>query len=275
MDRYFEAKLRLFDTLMLPDGRAILNAEDDRTPALAAASRAPVWTYALDRPADFQAEHISLSLEATRFRLRSPQGTFPVETPLLGRFNVQNLLAAFAASMALDLDPADVLKGLTSIAGVPGRLERVHAGQPFTVVVDYAHTDDALKKVLETVRQLKPKRLITVFGCGGDRDRSKRPLMGAVASRLSDVVIVTSDNPRSEDPRAIIEEIVAGAAGRLGVEPDRRRAIELALDTARPGDVVVIAGKGHEQGQEFADRKQPFDDREVARALLRSAKVQA
>jgi UDP-N-acetylmuramoyl-L-alanyl-D-glutamate--2,6-diaminopimelate ligase len=272
MDRYFEAKRRLFDTLLRPDGRAILNAEDDRTPALAAVSRAPVWTYGIDRPADFQAEDISLSLEATRFRLRAPQGVFPVETPLLGRFNVQNLLAAFAASLALDLDPRDVLAGLTSIAGVPGRLERVHAGQPFTVVVDYAHTDDALKKVLETVRQLKPKRLITVFGCGGDRDRSKRPLMGAVASRLSDVVIVTSDNPRSEPPEAILEEIQKGMNGGRGAERhaivDRRDAIARALEMARPGDAVVIAGKGHETYQQLRDRTIPFDDRQVARDVL-------
>ena len=272
MDRYFEAKRRLFDTFLRPDGRAVLNAEDDRTPALAAASRAPVWTYGIDRPADFQAEEISLSLEATRFRLRSPQGVFPVETPLLGRFNVQNLLAAFAAAMALDLDPRVALKGLTSIEGVPGRLERVHAGQLFTVVVDYAHTDDALKKVLETVRQLKPRRLITVFGCGGDRDRSKRPLMGAVATRLSDVVIVTSDNPRSEPPEAILEEIQKGMNGGRGAERhaivDRRDAIARALEMAQPGDAVVIAGKGHETYQQLRDRTIPFDDRQVARDVL-------
>src|SRR5688572_5839947 len=274
MDRYFEAKRRLFDTLMLPDGRAILNAEDDRTPALAAASRAPVWTYALDRPADFQAEDISLSLEATRFRLRSPQGTFPVETPLLGRFNVQNLLAAFAASMALDLDPADVLKGLTSIAGVPGRLERVHAGQPFTVVVDYAHTDDALKKVLETVLQLKPNRLITVFGCGGDRDRSKRPLMGEAAAQMSDEVIVTSDNPRSEDPERITLDVEVGVrrvrSDHYEIIVDRQKAIERAFQMAQPGDIVLIAGKGHENYQILRDRTIAFDDRLIAQKLLES-----
>jgi UDP-N-acetylmuramoyl-L-alanyl-D-glutamate--2,6-diaminopimelate ligase len=272
MDRYFEAKLRLFDTFLKPNGRAVLNAEDDRTPALAAASRAPVWTYGIDRPADFQAEDIALSLLSTRFRLRSPQGVFDVETPLLGRFNVQNLLAAFAASMALDLRPADVLAGLTSIEGVPGRLEHVQAGQAFTVVVDYAHTDDALKKVLETVLQLNPNRLITVFGCGGDRDRSKRPLMGAVATRLSDVVIVTSDNPRSEPPEAILEEIQKGMNGGRGAERhaivDRRDAIARALEMARPGDAVVIAGKGHETYQQLRDRTIPFDDRQVARDVL-------
>ncbi len=155
---------------------------------------------------------------------------------------------------------------------MPGRLERVHAGQPFTVVVDYAHTDDALKKVLETVRQLKPKRLITVFGCGGDRDRSKRPLMGAVATRLSDVVIVTSDNPRSEPPEAILEEIQKGMNGGRGAERhaivDRRDAIARALEMAQPGDAVVIAGKGHETYQQLRDRTIPFDDRQVARDVL-------
>jgi UDP-N-acetylmuramoyl-L-alanyl-D-glutamate--2,6-diaminopimelate ligase len=272
MDAYFAAKRRLFDTWLREDGRAVINAEDDRAPALAAASRAPVWTYAVDAPADFRAEDIDLSLEATRFVLRSPQGAFPVETPLLGRFNVQNLLAAFAASMALGLDPEDALRGLCSIAGVPGRLERVHAGQDFTVVVDYAHTDDALKKVLETVRQLGPRRLITVFGCGGDRDRTKRPLMGAVASRLSDVVIVTSDNPRSEPPEVILEEIQKGMNGGRGAERhaivDRRDAIARALEMAGPGDAVVIAGKGHETYQQLRDRTVPFDDRQVARDVL-------
>jgi UDP-N-acetylmuramyl-tripeptide synthetase len=161
---------------------------------------------------------------------------------------------------------------LTSISGVPGRLERVHAGQEFAVIVDYAHTDDALKKLLETVRQLRPRRLITVFGCGGDRDRTKRPLMGAVAARLSDVVIVTSDNPRSEPPEAIIEEIQLGMnggrkTGRLAFV-DRREAIRCALEMAKPEDAVVIAGKGHETVQVLRDRIVPFDDRQVVRELL-------
>jgi UDP-N-acetylmuramoyl-L-alanyl-D-glutamate--2,6-diaminopimelate ligase len=272
MDAYFAAKRRLFDTLLAPTGRAVINAEDDRARELAAVSRAPVWTYAVDGPADFRAEDVQLRLDATRFRLRSPLGDFAVETPLIGRFNVQNALAAFAASAALGLDPPAILRGLRAITGVPGRLERVDAGQPFTVVVDYAHTDDALKKVLETVRQLGPRRLITVFGCGGDRDRTKRPLMGAVASRLSDVAIVTSDNPRSEPPEAILEEIQKGMNGGRGAERhaivDRRDAIARALEMAGPGDAVVIAGKGHETYQQLRDRTVPFDDRQVARDVL-------
>jgi len=202
----------------------------------------------------------------------SPAGSFEVETPLLGRFNVQNLLAAFGASLALGIPPETALAGLRSLHGVPGRLERVDAGQDFTVVVDYAHTDDALKNLLETVRELAPRRIITVFGCGGDRDKTKRPLMGAVAARLSDVVVVTSDNPRSEPPEAILEEIQRGMNGRRQSErhviADRREAIARALEMAGPGDAVVIAGKGHETYQVLRDRTIPFDDRQVARHVL-------
>jgi UDP-N-acetylmuramoyl-L-alanyl-D-glutamate--2,6-diaminopimelate ligase len=272
MHAYFQAKRRLFSDLLREDGRAVINADDDRADDLRAASRAPVWTFGLDRPADFRAEDVALSLEGTRFRLVSPAGSFEVASPLVGRFNVQNLLAAFAASVALGVDPQTALVGLSSVTGVPGRLERVTGGSGFTVVVDYAHTDDALKNLLETVRELGPTRVITVFGCGGDRDRTKRPLMGAVASRLSDVVIVTSDNPRSEAPEAILEEIQRGMNGGRGAQRhaivDRREAIARALEMARPGDAVVIAGKGHETYQVLRDRTVPFDDRQVARDIL-------
>jgi UDP-N-acetylmuramoyl-L-alanyl-D-glutamate--2,6-diaminopimelate ligase len=239
---------------------------------LAASTRARVWTYSLSRPADFLAEDVVLSLEGTRFKVRTPRGLLDVISPLLGRFNVENLLAALAAALALDVDPQAALAGLTSVTGVPGRLERVQTGQDFSVIVDYAHTDDALKKLLETVRQLGPRRVITVFGCGGDRDRTKRPLMGAVAARLSDVVVVTSDNPRSEPPEAIIEQIQRGMNGgrkaeRLAIV-DRREAIRRALDMAQPQDAVVIAGKGHETTQQLRDRTVPFDDRLVVRELL-------
>jgi len=185
---------------------------------------------------------------------------------------VENVLAALGAALALGLDPETALRGISSVAGVPGRLERVVAGQDFTVVVDYAHTDDALKNLLETVRELKPRRLITVFGCGGDRDRTKRPLMGAVAARLSDVVVVTSDNPRSEPPEAILEEIQRGMNGGRRAERhaivDRREAIVRALEMAGSGDAVVIAGKGHETYQVLRDRTVPFDDRQIAREVL-------
>jgi len=272
MDSYFAAKRILFEEHLRSDGVAVLNADDDRSAQLAASSRGRVWTYSLTRPADFVAKDVALTLAGARFTAQTPAGAFEIVSPLLGSFNVENLLAALAAALALDVPPADALRGLTSISGVPGRLERVHAGQEFAVIVDYAHTDDALKKLLETVRQLRPRRLITVFGCGGDRDRTKRPLMGAVAARLSDVVIVTSDNPRSEPPEAIIEEIQLGMnggrkTGRLALV-DRREAIRCALEMARPEDAVVIAGKGHETVQVLRDRIVPFDDRQVVRELL-------
>jgi UDP-N-acetylmuramoyl-L-alanyl-D-glutamate--2,6-diaminopimelate ligase len=272
MESYFQAKRKLFSDLLRADGRAVINADDDRAESLAAASRAPVWTYAIDHAADFRAQDIRLGLEGTRFRVIAPGGAYEVTSALVGRFNVQNLLAAFAAALAAGAPPEAALSGLSSITGVPGRLERVAGALSFAVIVDYAHTDDALKNLLETVRELGPARVITVFGCGGDRDRTKRPLMGAVASRLSDVVIVTSDNPRSEPPEAILEEIQRGMNGGRKAERhaivDRRDAIARALEMARPGDAVVIAGKGHETYQVLRDRTVPFDDRQVARDIL-------
>jgi UDP-N-acetylmuramoyl-L-alanyl-D-glutamate--2,6-diaminopimelate ligase len=272
MDRYFAAKRVLFDTLLREDGHAVVNVDDDRGAALARASRGRVTTYGIERAADLRAENIRLSLSGTSFRVRTPDGELDVQTPLLGRFNVQNVLAALGATRALGLDAAAAARGLSTLKGVAGRMERVDAGQDFTVVVDYAHTDDALKNLLETVRELEPRRILTVFGCGGDRDKTKRPLMGAVAARLSDVMVITSDNPRSEPPEAIIEDIQRGINGyrkaeRLVIE-DRRDAITKALEMAGSGDVVVIAGKGHETTQALRDRSVPFDDRQVAREAL-------
>jgi UDP-N-acetylmuramoyl-L-alanyl-D-glutamate--2,6-diaminopimelate ligase len=272
MDAYFAAKRVLFDTLLRSDGHAVINADDDRSVELAAVSRGRVWSYAVGKPADLRAERLALSLEGTRFRAVTPVGSLEVATPLLGRFNVENVLAALGAALALGVPGEAALRGVASVQGVPGRLERVQAGQDFSVIVDYAHTDDALKNLLETVRELGPRRLITVFGCGGDRDRTKRPLMGAVASRLSDVALVTSDNPRGEPPEAIVEEILRGMNGGRGAERhvviDRREAIARALELAGPGDAVVIAGKGHETYQVLRERSVPFDDRQVARELL-------
>jgi UDP-N-acetylmuramoyl-L-alanyl-D-glutamate--2,6-diaminopimelate ligase len=272
MELYFAAKRRLFDTLLRPDGHAVLNADDPRSADLAGVARGRVVTYGLSAPADLRAERIELSTTRTRFLARTPAGDFEIETPLLGRFNVQNVLAALGVALGLELPLQETIAGLGSVGGVPGRLELVQAGQDFTVIVDYAHTDDALRSLLETVRELDPERILTVFGCGGDRDRSKRPLMGAVAARLSDVVIVTSDNPRSEPPEAIIDEILRGMNGGRGGErhviADRHEAIEKALALAGPRDAVVIAGKGHETTQTLRDRVIPFDDRQVARAVL-------
>jgi UDP-N-acetylmuramoyl-L-alanyl-D-glutamate--2,6-diaminopimelate ligase len=273
IDSYFLAKRILFESLLRPSGRAIVNLDDDRAGELVQASRGAVWTYSVEKPtADLFAEGVRTSLAGSRFLARTPSGPLEIETPLVGLFNVSNTLAALGAALALGLPPETVQRGIAALGGVPGRAERVLAGQDFTVLVDYAHTDDGLKNLLETVRDLSPTRLITVFGCGGDRDRTKRPLMGAVASRLSDVLVLTSDNPRSEPPEAILDEIQRGIPAARArdtlVIPDRREAITRALEMGRPGDVVVIAGKGHESVQILRDRSVPFDDRQVAREIL-------
>jgi UDP-N-acetylmuramoyl-L-alanyl-D-glutamate--2,6-diaminopimelate ligase len=204
----------------------------------------------------------AITFDAERDRLDA-------DLKLRGRFNVENALGAAAAARALGSDEDAIRAGIEAVEGVPGRLELVDEGQPFAVIVDYAHKPASLERVLEEARGLAHGRVICVFGCGGDRDREKRPVMGHIAATLADVAIVTSDNPRSEDPQAIIDEILSGAAG-LEVEPDRRAAIARAVELGREGDVVLIAGKGHEQGQEIAGVTQPFDDREVARELLRA-----
>jgi UDP-N-acetylmuramoyl-L-alanyl-D-glutamate--2,6-diaminopimelate ligase len=290
METYFLAKRRLFE--MLPDdGTAVINADDARSASLSGLVRGTV-TYAIDRPADIKAGNIALSLDGIAFTASTPAGPIAVRSRLVGRANVYNALATVATGIALSIAPEVIVQALGSVAGVPGRFQVVsEPGDDITVVVDYAHTDDALKNLLETARPLAGRQLITVFGCGGDRDRTKRPLMGAVAARLSDVVVVTSDNPRSEEPAAIIEEIKRGIAPPAGrsrpVEPprngrsgapgrvpqlttivDRRAAIERAVSAAGAGDLVLIAGKGHEKHQEIGDKVLPFDDVEVARAAL-------
>lgn len=280
MESYFVAKRRLFE--ILPDGAVgVINADDRRGADLVAAARRPV-TYAIDAPADVRPGPLSFSLEGLAFDVRTPRGTLHVTSALVGRPNAYNILAAAAAAMALDLPFSAIERGISQLQHVPGRFQVVSgAADDVRVIVDYAHTDDALKNLLETARPLATARVITVFGCGGDRDRTKRPLMGAVAARLSDLVIVTSDNPRSEEPARIIEEIQRGIvtpADRLGAKGtkgtpsiaivDRREAIERAIRDARPGDLVLIAGKGHEKYQVIGDRTLPFDDVEVARAAL-------
>ena len=247
MESYFEAKRRLF----APGVPAVVNVDDVWGRRLNAELSETV-TFGFGGGADV-----------------GPSALDGIGLKLPGRHNVANALAAFAAARVLGVERDAIVRGLERVDAVPGRMERVDAGQPFSVLVDYAHKPDALEQVLKAARSLAQGRVICVFGCGGDRDREKRPVMGRIAAELADIAIVTSDNPRSEDPDAIIAEIVAGAAG-LEVEPDRSSAIELAVARARPGDVVVIAGKGHEQGQEIGGRKLPFDDREVAREALRS-----
>ena len=279
MAQYFAAKRRLFE--MLPAGApAIVNVDDPRGVELAGSLRR-VMTFGIDRPADVRATALQSSLEGLAFRVESPRGSIDMRSPLVGRPNVYNILGAVATAIALDLPTRAIEEGIARLERVPGRFQVVSAStDDVRVVVDYAHTDDALKNLLEMARPLASGRLITVFGCGGDRDRTKRPLMGAVAGRLSDFVVLTSDNPRSEDPDRIIEEI------KLGLSPapepggpkrhmtpfittaDRRQAIDQAIRSAKAGDLVIIAGKGHEKYQIIGDRTLPFDDVEVARAAL-------
>jgi UDP-N-acetylmuramoyl-L-alanyl-D-glutamate--2,6-diaminopimelate ligase len=267
LERYFAAKRRLFVEGERPP--AAVNVGDAHGRRLADELRAlghePLLTFGFADDAELRPEELDLDADGARFRA----GGIELWTRLRGRFNVENVLAAVAVARLLAVEDAAIASGVRQLRGVPGRFESVDLGQPFTVIVDYSHKPDALEKVLRTARDLARNRVICVFGCGGDRDRAKRPLMGRIAGELSDVAIVTSDNPRSEDPEAIIAEVVEGAGPAAEVEPDRAAAIERALGIAAAGDIVVIAGKGHEQGQEFADRTVPFDDREVAREALR------
>jgi UDP-N-acetylmuramoyl-L-alanyl-D-glutamate--2,6-diaminopimelate ligase len=277
MDDYFRAKRRLFE--MLPrDAPSLVNLDDPRGSSLIEVGGRPV-TYAIDRPADVTPGPLSFSLDGLSFDIRTPRGALHATSKLVGRPNVYNILAAVSTATALDVPFDAIERGLQSLDGVPGRFQVVSgAGDEVTVVVDYAHTDDALRNLLDTARPLAPGRLITVFGCGGDRDRTKRPLMGAVAGRLSDLIVITSDNPRSEDPNRIIEEVRRGitpdtrrdSAQRVLTIVERREAIAKAIELARSGDVVLVAGKGHEKYQVIGDCTLPFDDVAVARdALLR------
>ncbi|HWB70054.1 MAG TPA: UDP-N-acetylmuramoyl-L-alanyl-D-glutamate--2,6-diaminopimelate ligase, partial [Solirubrobacterales bacterium] len=266
MEDYFQAKRGLFE---MGPRVGIVNVDDPYGRRLAGEFDCLTFS-AEGNAADFAARDISFDAGGASFALRDGR---EVRTSLPGHFNVANALAALAAATALGVGLEDALAGLSAAGRVPGRFEPIDEGQPFAVLVDYAHTPDSLTNVLSAARRLTDGRVISVFGAGGDRDRDKRPKMGRAAVELSDLAIVTSDNPRSEKPEAIIAEVLAGAGGGAGVEvePDRRAAIALAFAKARPGDTVVIAGKGHEQGQEFeAGRKLPFDDREVAREELRA-----
>jgi UDP-N-acetylmuramoyl-L-alanyl-D-glutamate--2,6-diaminopimelate ligase len=290
LDDYYAAKRRLF----LPDearngtATAVVNVGDEYGRRLARECRPAygddLWTYAVaegprvadddGHAADAVARELELNADSSAFVLAVPRLGVEERVTLLlaARFNVENALAAATAALALGLPVDAVLRGLAVTEGVPGRFQAVRTGQPFSVVVDYSHTPDSLENALRAARNITQGRVLVVFGCGGDRDRGKRPLMGEIGARLADRAFVTSDNPRSEEPLAIIDEIVAGVpaarAGVVTVDPDRRAAIRLALVEARAGDAVVIAGKGHEQGQIIGDRRIPFDDRAVAAELL-------
>ena len=275
MDAYFAAKKRLFD-LRKPGAPGVVNVSDPYGQRLAAEAPPPIVTYRSgEGSADFRAEAIACDLSGTSFDLVAPRGRLPIRSSLLGRFNVDNLVAAAAAGASLGMELADIGGALASVRRVPGRLEPIEAGQPYTILVDYAHTEDALRRLLLAVRELTDRKIILVFGCGGDRDRGKREPMGRIAGTLADFPIATSDNPRSEDPEAILDEVEAGLKASGATKylriADRREALRAAIGLANPGTVVVIAGKGHETVQVIGDREEPFDDRAIAAEMAAKA----
>jgi len=270
---YFAAKRRLFaDTGAGAPEVAVLNADDEFGKRLVRLAKKTV-TYGLESDADITTKKFQLTFDGLTFTAQTPNGKVQVVSRLVGRINVYNLLAAIGAAQALGLSNEVIESGIRSLESVSGRFQRIDLGQPFLVIVDYAHTDDALENLIRTARELNPKgRIITLFGCGGEKDRTKRPVMGEVTGRLSDLTILSSDNPRSEDPLKIISDIIVGlqkTAGKYLIEPDREKAIGMAMDEARTGDIVLLAGKGHENYQILADKTYEFDDREVARRALR------
>jgi UDP-N-acetylmuramoyl-L-alanyl-D-glutamate--2,6-diaminopimelate ligase len=273
MEEYFAAKQNLFTPEAAdPPRTAIINFDDKYGQAIRTHSKTDVFWYGLDPAAEARAHRISSSFQGLRFDVQFRGRTYAVESPLAGQINVYNILAAWCSAFAYGIDPEVIAAGIRSCSAVPGRFERVDEGQPFLVAVDYAHTDDALRNAIQVARSLTSQRVITVFGCGGDRDRTKRPLMGMAAAEGSDLVVLTSDNPRSEDPVAIMTDALVGIrrydTPHL-IEVDRERAIRKALGEAAPGDVVIVAGKGHERYQVLGDKVIQFDDREVARKVLR------
>jgi UDP-N-acetylmuramoyl-L-alanyl-D-glutamate--2,6-diaminopimelate ligase len=277
MENYFRAKQRLFlGTGLGPPGQSVINRDDPRGAALEVLCAGRCLTYSIEATsagatADFQILDSHLEKKGLWVRLKTPKTTFEMQTRLMGKPNLSNILAAVAVTSDLGIEPKAIRRGIENCIAIPGRFEWIDRGQPFQVFVDYAHTPDALQKVLQTARQLQPKRLLLVFGCGGERDRAKRPAMAQVAEALADSIWITSDNPRSEDPMQILAEIETGLKAnpaRHRTEPDRRTAIREALRHAQPGDAVVIAGKGHETYQILADRTVHFDDREEARLAL-------
>ena len=274
MEAYYQAKRSLLD-LLSPSGTAVVNLEDPYGLRLSGeVDRKRLLSVGYAKPAQVRPKRYDTNLSGIRGAFLTPFGDVKIRSGLTGEFNVQNLLVAAAAALAAGATVQQVEEGVAALERVPGRMERVEAGQPFAVLVDYAHTDDALKNLLQTVRDLKPRRVITVFGCGGDRDRTKRPLMGAVAARLSDVLSLTSDNPRTEDPAAIARDVEKGIKPELDAHRvyrcvlDRRQAMADALSAAAEGDVVVVAGKGHEREQQAGDVRRPFHDPTVLKELL-------
>ncbi len=273
MEAYFEAKEMLFaGTGTPPPPFAVLNHDDEYARRIKVSPQTRVLWYGLSPESDLRARQVSSTFNGLRFDVQYGKERFPIESPLIGKINVYNILAAYGAALTYGVPHDVIARGIAQLQAVPGRFERVDEGQPFVVVVDYAHTDDALRNTISVARGLNPKRVITLFGCGGDRDRAKRPLMGQAAAEASDFVVLTSDNPRSEDPLAIMNDALVGIRRKDVphiVEPDRAAAIARALKEAREGDIVILAGKGHETYQVLKDRTIAFDDRAVARDVLR------
>jgi UDP-N-acetylmuramoyl-L-alanyl-D-glutamate--2,6-diaminopimelate ligase len=273
MEAYFEAKQQLFAGAGgEPPPFAVLNRDDEFARRIKLLPHTELLWYGFGPEADLRPRHITGGLQGLRFEVQYRKQRFPIASPLIGKINVYNVLAACATGLSYGLAPEVIAAGIANLQAVPGRFERVDEGQPFIVVVDYAHTDDALRNVIAVARGLNSKRVITLFGCGGDRDRSKRPLMGQAAAEASDFVVLTSDNPRSEDPLAIMNDALVGIRRTdvpHVVEPDRRAAIAYALKEARAGDIVILAGKGHETYQVLKDKTIEFDDRAVAREVLK------
>jgi UDP-N-acetylmuramoyl-L-alanyl-D-glutamate--2,6-diaminopimelate ligase len=273
-EEYFAAKLRLFQGTGAgePDA-AVINIDDAYGKRLASGLARNAVTYGLEAGSALTTKKFQLTFNGLSFVAQTPKGKVQVASRLVGRINVYNILAAIGAAQALGLSNEVIDAGIRNLQSVSGRFERIDLGQKFFVVVDYAHTDDALENLIRTARELNPKgRVITLFGCGGWKDRTKRPVMGEVAGRLSDLTILSNDNPKTEDPLKIISDVVVGlqkANGKYLIEPDREKAIALAMDEARAGDIVLLAGKGHENYQILADRTIEFDDREAARRILR------
>jgi len=273
LEAYFEVKTRLFTGQAAAEPKtAVINLDDAHGERLAAmlTGRAQTVTYGENPRAQVRAEEVVLNYKNTTFKLVWPNGSVLVDSPMIGRYNVSNLLAAIATAWSMGRDPEVFLSRLKSFKGVPGRMERIEEGQPFNVLVDYAHTDDALRNALGMLRAITPGRLLVVFGCGGNRDRAKRPLMTRAVQEFADFTFATADNPRGEAPSQIFADMKEGvtAPDKITWIDDRRRAISLALDAAKPGDCLIIAGKGHESYQEFADTVIPFDDRQVVRELI-------
>jgi UDP-N-acetylmuramoyl-L-alanyl-D-glutamate--2,6-diaminopimelate ligase len=273
MEAYFAAKKLLFEGAGAPPpGAAVVNRDDESIRGMKLPALTEVYWYGLGQDADLRARHISTGFDGLRFEVQWGKLRLGITSPLIGKINVYNILAACGTALSYGIPMETIAEGIANLRAVPGRFERVDEGQPFMVVVDYAHTDDALRNVIAVARGLSPKRVITLFGCGGDRDRAKRPLMGQAAAEASDFVVLTSDNPRSEDPLAIMNDALVGLR-RVDVphivEPDRAAAIARAIQEAREGDIVILAGKGHEAYQILKDQTIAFDDRVVAREVLR------